>query len=316
MQWAYGAIFFVSLILLPLYFIFVRKKQSEPWLFMLFICVAVVNLGYFLISISHTVEFALFANKIAYLGQSFILVCMFMLISKLCGIKNKKWVCGVLIGFATLMFAIVCTTGYVDWYYKSATLEHIGDASFLKKEYGVLHPINIVYVFTCFVLLLIVISISLRKNKGITQKLAGLMLAVVLGNIGMWVVEKIVSWNFEILSVSYLMSELVFLFTYIVLQDFIHKKSDMSSEQKVSIIFVDSMTREEKVKTILNSLPEGTKLSVRQIDVLEGILDGKSRKEIAAHLHLSENTIKMHTSSLYRMLGVTSRDELKAFFKN
>lgn len=41
MQWTYGALFLLSLSLLPLYFLFVRKKQNEPWLLFLFACVAV-----------------------------------------------------------------------------------------------------------------------------------------------------------------------------------------------------------------------------------------------------------------------------------
>lgn len=316
---AYGVIFLLSLIMTPLYFVFVRKKQNELWLFILFICVAIVNLGYLLIAVSKNVEFALLANKIAYLGQVFIPVCMFRLISKLCGFKNRKWVTFTLIGVATLMFAIVCTTGYLDWYYKSATLEFVEGVAILKKEYGVLHPTNLVYVLAYFVVLLAIIGVSLKRNKGASQKLAALMLAVVLGNIGMWCIEKIISWNFELLAVSYLMSELVFFFTYVLLQDYIHKDdvpTPVVVEQKAPIIIVDSISKEEKIKAIFAALPEGITLSVRQMEVLEGIIDGKSRKEIAASLHLSENTVKMHTSSLYRVLGVTSRDELRAFFKN
>lgn len=41
------------------------------------------------------------------LGQVLIPLCMFMLISKLCGYTYKKWVIGVLIGAAVIMFAIV-----------------------------------------------------------------------------------------------------------------------------------------------------------------------------------------------------------------
>lgn len=67
MKYTYCAILMVSLLLLPLYFLLVRKKQSEPWLLFLFACVAVVNLGYTLIAFANTVEFALFANKITYL---------------------------------------------------------------------------------------------------------------------------------------------------------------------------------------------------------------------------------------------------------
>ena len=78
---AYGLIFALSLVMPPLYFACIRKKQNEPWLLVLFVCVCVVTLGYFLVSISQTVEFALWANKITYLGQVVVPMCMFMIIS-------------------------------------------------------------------------------------------------------------------------------------------------------------------------------------------------------------------------------------------
>ena len=63
MQYTYLGIFLISTILIPLYFFLVRKKQSEPWLFVLFLCVVTVNLGYTLIAFSGSVEFALFSNN-------------------------------------------------------------------------------------------------------------------------------------------------------------------------------------------------------------------------------------------------------------
>ena len=69
---AYSIIFILSLCMPPLYFTSIRKKKDEPWLLVLFICIATVNLGYLLTSLSKTVEFALWANKIAYLGQVFV----------------------------------------------------------------------------------------------------------------------------------------------------------------------------------------------------------------------------------------------------
>ncbi|MBQ3100030.1 MAG: helix-turn-helix transcriptional regulator [Clostridia bacterium] len=143
------------------------------------------------------------------------------------------------------------------------------------------------------------------------------MFAVVIGNIGMWIVEKLVTWNFEFLSVSYLMSELVFFFVYWMLQDYIYVNDvppPVIVENKAPIIVVDSMSRAEKIQTIISALPENTTLSSRQMDILERILDGKSRKEIAADLYLSENTVKTHTGMLYRALGVSGRDEIYAMF--
>ncbi|MBQ9084059.1 MAG: helix-turn-helix transcriptional regulator [Clostridia bacterium] len=140
------------------------------------------------------------------------------------------------------------------------------------------------------------------------------MLAVVLGNIGMWIIEKLIFWSFELLAVSYVMSELVFFFVYILLDDYI-LKSDVPRVGGAPVIVVDSLERAEKLRLILSHLPEGVSLSARQMDVLEGIVDGKSRKEIAADLHLSENTVKMHTASLYRLLGVSNREEIHALIK-
>ncbi|MEM7467685.1 MAG: response regulator transcription factor [Pseudomonadota bacterium] len=50
-----------------------------------------------------------------------------------------------------------------------------------------------------------------------------------------------------------------------------------------------------------------SQLSRRQLDVLEGICDGKTNKEIARDLHLSPNTIRLHVSAILKSLRVTSR---------
>ena len=188
MSVAYGIIFVLSLLLPVGYCLFVRNKQSEPWLFILFLSVCVVNLGYLLLSLSKTVEFALTANKITYFGQVLVPFCMFMIISGLCGFSFKKRTKYLLIAAAIVMFSMVLTTGHLDWYYRSVELVEADGAAKLIKEYGFLHPTNLIYVLAYFVAMLVVIGISLKKHKGRSQKLVGLMLAVFIGNIGMWVV--------------------------------------------------------------------------------------------------------------------------------
>ena len=314
MAYAYGGIFAISLLLLPLYFCCIHKKQKEPWLFTLFVCICIVNLGYLLIAVSKTVTFALLANKIAYLGQSFIPVCMFMIVAKLCGTVCPKRLVGILCGLALVIFAMVCTTGYLDWYYVSATLAYKNGAAYLVKEYGILHPCNLIYVVSYFVAMLSLIGISLKKKANGSPKLATLMLIIVLGNIGMWIVEKLIHTPFEILSISYLMSEFAFFFVYLILQDYIPIKDIPPVPEP--IIVVSALTREEKIRVILDTLPEGTALSARQMDILEGILDHKSRKEIALSLCVSENTVKTHTGLLYKALGVSGREEIYEKFQN
>ena len=310
----YCIIFALSLLLPFGYSLLVRKKQNEPWLFVLYVSVCVVNLGYLLLSLSKTVEFALFANKIAYFGQVFIPMCMFMLILKLSGFNYKKWVIYALICVAMVMFALVLTTGRLDWYYKSVELIQEDGAAKLIKEYGFLHPANLVYVLGYLVAILVVIGVSLKRNKGSSNKLACMMLAVVACNIGGWIVEKLVEWNFEFLSASYLMSEFVFFFVYWMLQDYVAKE-DIPTPEKTRVIVLDSIPKAEKIERVLALLPEDKKLTTRQMEMLEGILDGKSYKEIANELNISENTVKWHIGLLYTTLNVSGRDELFMLLK-
>ena len=307
---AYSVIFALSLLFPCAYFLGRQKKKNNQWLLVLYICVSLVNLGYLLLSFSKTLQFALWANKIAYLGQVFLLVCMFKIISGLCGFSYKRWVTYLLIAIAVVMYLMVLTTGVNDLYYKSVSLTYVDGAAKLVKEYGVLHPLYTVHVVLYLLAMLAVIFYSLKIKKVASQKLAGLMLAAVLGNIGMWVVEKLVSWNFEFLSVSYLMCETIFFFIFWLLEDYVH-----SSESRQVVIVASSSSHAERLRKILDTLPEGTTLSQRQTDVLEGILDGKSRKEIAADLHISENTVKMHTSTLYRILNVSGKNEILSKIK-
>jgi DNA-binding NarL/FixJ family response regulator len=52
------------------------------------------------------------------------------------------------------------------------------------------------------------------------------------------------------------------------------------------------------------------KLSGRQIEVVKGIVEGKSNKEIAFDLGLSENTVKVHVSAIIKTLGVENRTKI------
>ncbi len=55
--------------------------------------------------------------------------------------------------------------------------------------------------------------------------------------------------------------------------------------------------------------PKGPALSEREREVLELVASGATNPEIARALHLSPNTVKEHTSSLYRKLEVRNRAE-------
>lgn len=310
---AYSVIFVLSLLLPVGYYLFVRKKQNEPWLFVLYLAICVVNLGYLLISVSGSVEFALFANKITYLGQVIVPMCMFMLVSKLCGFAYGRGMKYISITAAVLMFGIICTTGYLDWYYTGASIEKVAGATVLHKEYGPLHLTNLIYVAAYFIAMIVILAISLKKRKSASQKHACIMLAIIIGNIAMWGVQKIIPWNFELLSITYIMSGAAFLAVWCMLQDYVHKRDIpkyTAAEQRRLGIGITTMSMEAKLSKVLKFVPADAPLGIREREMLEKILEGKRRREMAEELHLSENTVKTYTRTLYSKLGVSCREEL------
>jgi two-component system nitrate/nitrite response regulator NarL len=54
----------------------------------------------------------------------------------------------------------------------------------------------------------------------------------------------------------------------------------------------------------------GSGLTLREREIVSAIREGKSNKEIASKLSISEETVKRHLSNVYAKLGITSRLEL------
>ena len=68
---------------------------------------------------------------------------------------------------------------------------------------------------------------------------------------------------------------------------------------------IDFMTAAREVE----SNPLAEKLSQRELQVLKGLTEGKSNKEIARDLDLQEPTVKLHVKTLYRKVGAANRTQ-------
>jgi two-component system nitrate/nitrite response regulator NarL len=55
--------------------------------------------------------------------------------------------------------------------------------------------------------------------------------------------------------------------------------------------------------------PLAEKLTPRELQVLKGLTEGKSNKEIARDLDIQEPTVMLHMKTLYRKVGAANRTQ-------
>lgn len=313
----YGLAFAVSLIMIGVY-CFVDRKR-ELWLFLLFISVAVCDLGYFLMSLSPTLEFALFANRISYLGNVFLPFFLLMMIMNLSGMKYPKFLPWILICINTVMLFITISGGFLPIYYKDVSFKIINSTPVLIKEYGPLHPFYKVYLFGYFSSMVAVIIISTIRKTVKSNKHSVFLATVLIGNIAIWLIENMIDTSFEFLAVSYIITEGLILFLYGLLQDY-GLLDNVQTEQSFTDIKIPEETHEDVIRfftqtqidCIFSNWQLLDTLSEREKEVLRFILANEKRQVIAQELFVTESTIKKHTSNIFRKLEITNRAELFA----
>jgi DNA-binding NarL/FixJ family response regulator len=71
-----------------------------------------------------------------------------------------------------------------------------------------------------------------------------------------------------------------------------------------------------EVARVIDEVDSGADIDVvsglvtdRQMDILLRITQGRSNKQIARELDLSENTVKVHVSAMLRALGLSNRTQ-------
>lgn len=301
----YGIVFAVSLLMVAIYFFVDRKR--DVWLMLLFVSVSVCDLGYFLLSLSKTLDGALWANRLAYLGNVFLPFFMLMMIVNLLRFKIPKVLPWVLIGINAVILFIATSGGYLPIYYKNVSLDFVDGVAVLVKEYGPLHNVYKFYLFAYFATMVSIIIYTLVKKTAVSVKHSMFLAFVVIGNIAIWLVENLIHSQFEFLSISYIVTVGLILLLYGILQDY-----EKIKEQSVLNI-AESLNSDNEVAY---ENAELNILSVREKEVLKYLLENTKRKDIAEKLFVTESTIKKHTSSIYKKLEVANRAELLQKIKN
>lgn len=331
----YGAAALLSLLLLIGYWVIKRKR--DKWFLLLFSSVLVVNIGYFALSISNSLEGALMANRVSYLGSVFLPLSMLMIILDAIKLRYQKWLPTLLLILAAVVFLIAASPGVLDIYYKEVSFVTVGGASALEKVYGPLHFIYAVYL-VCYFSAMVAAIIHASVTKRLESPGHAAILAIaVLANLGVWFVEQMTDFDFEFLSISYIISELFLLGLHLMvaeqqrLKNLVTEKEQILTETKkalneaaAEVSTLSAAAKDEpacvedeavdhfRIKQFAEGILE---LTQTEKVIFDAYIVRTPTKEVMAALNIKENTLKFHNKNLYQKLGVSSRKELLEIYK-
>ncbi len=309
----------ISFIVLLTYCCIIKKR--DIWFLLLFSMVSVVNMGYLALSVSKTLEEALLANRISYLGSVFLPFSMLFIILNVCRYKYKKLVPILLGAVSVMMFFIAASPGYLDIYYKEVTLATVNGVTVLEKVYGSWHILYLFYLVIYFGAMTVCTAYATAKIKIHTTRQAIVLTTAVMVNIGVWLIEQLVKIDFEFLSVSYIISEMFLLSLCFMLQE---EQHPITTEEKDKLVPTPAISKvapdpkedktEEKNEAFLirceHFSAQIKTLTPTEKTIFRLYLDGKSTKEILEKLNIKENTLKYHNKNIYSKLGVSSRKQM------
>ena len=306
----YGTLACLSVILLITYCYIIYEK--DVWFLLLFSSVAIINIGYFCLSTSTVLEEALLANRISYLGSVFLPMAMLFIILKTINIRWSKWVHFLLLIIAFIIFFIAASPGYSTIYYKEVSLQTVNGITFLEKVYGPCHIVYLFYLLSYFsVMVFIVLRVFFKKT--IPSIFHSIILVItVFINIDLWLIEQLISINFEMLSISYIVTEVVLLGLNVILTE---NESLKITFPETPSLENTSSTDDSPLEQPISEVQHEFLLNLEKLTKTERIIFdyyilGHGTKEIMSELKITENTLKFHNKNIYSKLNVSSRKQL------
>lgn len=297
----YGITAGLSLVLLLGYWL--PNKKRDPWLLLLFGSVLVVNVGYCLLSVATDLSWALHANRLSYLGSVFLPIAMLQIILATVKTPVRKWITYTLIALGVVVFLVAASPGYLDIYYRSVQFVRVEGVSRLIKEYGPLHSLYPVYLLGYFGAMVWAIVSAVLKNRIKSTTYAVILAAAVFVNIGVWMVEQFVHMDFEILSVSYIITELFLLGLHRMMAEQQRLREQLKTAEEKAV----KPVTQEQLELFTAGMAE---LTQTEKAVFDCYVQGMSTQQVLEKLNIKENTLKFHNKNLYSKLGINSRKQL------
>lgn len=207
----YDIIFIVSVIL-SIFYIVIWQKHFDIHITIVFILVPIIDIGYFLLGHAHTLEEAIVANKLSYIGGCYLVLDILFVVCSLCDIKINRWIKLALLASATLIYFSALSVGYTDIFYKSITMETINGVIVFKKEYNYMHTAFYAFVIINFLLMIAALVYARIKKKQVSNRVIRLLYFPEIVCVISFFGGRMITKNIELLPLSYTLAQIIYIF--------------------------------------------------------------------------------------------------------
>ena len=200
----YNLMFALSMALM-LGYAFMWHRHFDVHITLVFVLVPINNLGCALLARAQTLEAALVANKVLYVGGCFLPLTIMFVACSLCHVKLSRWVRSGFLALDMVFYVSSMSVGGDSGiFYKAVELERVEGASVLAgKQYGFMHTAFYIYIVACFMLCIAAIMYTYFKKKQVSRKTIYLLLLPAALAFLAYVVGRRFVPNVELLPLSY-----------------------------------------------------------------------------------------------------------------
>lgn len=264
------------------------------------IIIIISSFGYFLFSISSTLEEAIFSQIIGYVGGIFFPVFYFFVVLEICHLELSELIKIILVLCQVCIYGFVCTMGRGELFYKSVTMHIHNGMVVLDKVYGPMHIFAIGSMYLYFLLSFAAVIYTLTKKKSVERKNVITMLVLMAIAIGSYSMEKIIGIQYTIIPI---MLVVLMLIAFIPIYDSniytVYENKDIINEQLSQVGFLTFNTKKKYKgcdRYMERIFPELSQYNLGQIisnssHNLQNIIDGISKIEEMVKSHSKKDHI-------------------------
>ena len=203
----YYDIAFIASVLMSMMYMFFWQKHYDVHITIVQALTPVVSMGYALLNHATTLDAAMAANKIIYIGGCFMQLMILLVVFTLCDIRVSRWVKLLFMAISVGVYFCVLTMGQNSIFYTSATFEN----GHFIKHYGFMHTAFLVMIVLYFLAGMATVVYCYFRRNLISRKILVLLFLPDFVGIVSFFCSRWFLGDLDLMPAAYLVAQITYL---------------------------------------------------------------------------------------------------------